>query len=117
MALASAAERLRGHALERFSDPRLAADDRRPRRADVALQLERLAGVLEQGSLVVSPGANIARAGASRVDGDLTGADEGKMRAGLHGRPIRPLAMVPGMTYDMTPAIRSRRAARHPPAA
>ncbi len=51
-ALASAAGRLRSHALERFSDPRLAADDRRPRRADVALQLERLAGVLEHGSLV-----------------------------------------------------------------
>ena len=36
------------------------------------------------------------------------------MRAGLHGRPVRPLAMVPGMTYDMTPAISSRLAARHP---
>jgi len=51
-ALASAAERLRSHALERFSDPEVAFDDLRPRRADVALQLERLAGVLEQSSLV-----------------------------------------------------------------
>ena len=49
-ALAGAAERLRHQALERLTDPVLATEDLRPRRADVALQLERLAGVLEQGS-------------------------------------------------------------------
>jgi hypothetical protein len=49
-ALAAATERLRGHALRRLSEPVFAIDDLRPRRADLALQLERLTGVLEQGS-------------------------------------------------------------------
>ncbi|HET6549608.1 MAG TPA: hypothetical protein VFG79_14180 [Solirubrobacter sp.] len=51
VALASATERLRGHALERLSEPVLPTDDLRPLRADVAAQLERLAGVLAQGSI------------------------------------------------------------------
>jgi hypothetical protein len=49
-ALAAAVERLRSHALRRLSEPVLAIDDLRPQRADIALQLERLTGVLEQGS-------------------------------------------------------------------
>jgi hypothetical protein len=51
MALAGAAERLRGHALERLTEPVLATENLRAQRADLALQLERLAGVLQQGSL------------------------------------------------------------------
>ncbi len=49
-ALAGAAERLRSHTLRRLSEPVFAIDDLRPQRADIALQLERLAGVLEQAS-------------------------------------------------------------------
>ena len=49
-ALASAVGRLRGHALERLSDPVLPSEDLRPHRAEIAVQLERLAGVLDQGS-------------------------------------------------------------------
>jgi hypothetical protein len=51
LALAGATQRLRTQALERLSDPVFAPDDTRARRADVALYLGRLAGVLEQGSL------------------------------------------------------------------
>ena len=51
VALAGATERLRRHALERLSDPVLANENLRADRADVALQMERLAGVLEQSSL------------------------------------------------------------------
>jgi hypothetical protein len=51
VALAGATERLRGHALERLTEPVLANDDLRAHRADIALQLGRLAGVLEQASL------------------------------------------------------------------
>jgi hypothetical protein len=51
VARASATERLRRHALERLTEPVLAAEDLRARRAELALQMERLAGVLEQGSL------------------------------------------------------------------
>jgi hypothetical protein len=50
-ALAGASERLRRHALERLTEPVLATESLRAQRADVALQLERLAGVLEKGSL------------------------------------------------------------------
>jgi len=49
-ALASAIGRLRGHALERLSEPVLPSEDLRPHRAEIALQLGRLAGVLDQGS-------------------------------------------------------------------
>jgi hypothetical protein len=49
-ALASAIGRLRGHALERLSEPVLPSGDLRPQRAEIALALERLAGVLDQGS-------------------------------------------------------------------
>jgi hypothetical protein len=49
-ALALTAERLRGHTLERLSDPILPAGDLRARRADVATDLARLASMLEQGS-------------------------------------------------------------------
>src|SRR4051794_29838861 len=49
-ALASAVGRLRGHALERLSEPVLPSEDLRPHRAEIAVQLERLAGVLDQGS-------------------------------------------------------------------
>jgi hypothetical protein len=51
VALAGAAERLRMQALKRLTDPVLPIEDLRPHRADVALHLERLAGVLEQCSL------------------------------------------------------------------
>jgi hypothetical protein len=50
-ALAGATERLRRHALERLTDPVLPNENLRADRADVAMQLERLAGVLEQSSL------------------------------------------------------------------
>ena len=50
-ALSSAIEGLRGHVLARLTDPVLPGDDLRPQRADVALALERLAGVLDQGEL------------------------------------------------------------------
>jgi hypothetical protein len=49
-ALATAVERLRGHALRRLSEPVFSVDDLRPQRADIALHLERLTGILEQGS-------------------------------------------------------------------
>jgi hypothetical protein len=52
VALAGAVDRLRGHALDRLADPVLDGGDLRPLRADIALRLERLAGVLEQGSVV-----------------------------------------------------------------
>ena len=52
VAIAGAVDRLRGHALDRLTDPVLDAEDLRPLRADIALRLERLAGVLEQGSVV-----------------------------------------------------------------
>ena len=51
VALAGATERLRRHALERLTEPVLATENLRAHRAEVALHLERLAGVLEQGSL------------------------------------------------------------------
>jgi len=50
-ALAGAIEGVRGRVLERLSDPVLPGEDLRPQRAEIALQLERLAGILEQGSL------------------------------------------------------------------
>jgi hypothetical protein len=49
-ALASAVGRLRGQALERLSEPVLPGEDLRPQRAEIALALERVAGVLDQGS-------------------------------------------------------------------
>jgi hypothetical protein len=49
-ALSTAVGRLRGHALARLSDPVLPGEDLRPQRAEIALQLERLAGLLDQGS-------------------------------------------------------------------
>jgi hypothetical protein len=52
VALAGAVDRLRGHALDRLTDPLLEVEDLRPLRADIAVRLERLAGVLEQGSVV-----------------------------------------------------------------
>ena len=49
-ALAGATMRLRRHALERLTEPVLATENLRAHRADLAGRLERLAGVLEQGS-------------------------------------------------------------------
>jgi hypothetical protein len=49
-ALTGAIDGLRGRALERLSEPVLPGDDLRPQRAEIAMQLERLAGILEQGS-------------------------------------------------------------------
>ena len=49
-ALATAVGRLRGHTLARLSEPVLPGEDLRPQRAEIALQLERLAGVLDQSS-------------------------------------------------------------------
>jgi hypothetical protein len=46
--LATAVGRLRGQALERLSEPVLPSDGLRPERAEIALALERLAGVLDQ---------------------------------------------------------------------
>jgi hypothetical protein len=51
VALAGATERLRRHTLERLTEPVLATENLRAHRSEVALHLERLAGVLEQGSL------------------------------------------------------------------
>jgi hypothetical protein len=48
-ALAGTVERLRGHALARLTDPALGNE---PLRADVSSRLGRLAGVLDQGSVV-----------------------------------------------------------------
>jgi hypothetical protein len=53
-ALADATERLRGQALERLSDPVLPNEDLRAQRAEIALHLERLAGVLEQASQITT---------------------------------------------------------------
>ena len=50
-ALNGAIDSLRGGALERLSDPVLTDDDLLPQRVEIAFQLERLAGILEQGSL------------------------------------------------------------------
>jgi hypothetical protein len=50
-ALSGAIDELRGHVLARLTDPVLGGDDLRPQRAEVALALERLAGILEQGTL------------------------------------------------------------------
>jgi hypothetical protein len=50
VALETAVGRLRGQALERLSEPVLPNEDLRPQRAKIAMQLERLAGVLDQGS-------------------------------------------------------------------
>ena len=52
VALAGATERLRGHALERLTEPVLDDEDLRAHRADIALQLGLLAGVLEQASRI-----------------------------------------------------------------
>jgi len=49
-ALAEAVERLRAHALERLADPILPVEGMRARRAEIAADLARLAGLLEQGS-------------------------------------------------------------------
>jgi len=49
-ALATAVGQLRGQALERLSQPVLPSEDLRPQRAEIAMALERLAGVLDQGS-------------------------------------------------------------------
>ena len=58
MALASATERLRRHALERLTEPVLVTENLRARRANVALHMERLAGVLEQSSLACTHARN-----------------------------------------------------------
>jgi hypothetical protein len=50
-ALSGAVERLRRHALRRLAEPLLTTEDLRPLRGDVALRMERLAGILEQCSL------------------------------------------------------------------
>ncbi|HEX6020517.1 MAG TPA: hypothetical protein VFZ00_00885 [Solirubrobacter sp.] len=53
-ALTGAVDSLRGRTLERLSDPVLPVEDLRPQRAEIALQLERLAGILEQASQAAS---------------------------------------------------------------
>jgi hypothetical protein len=50
-ALATATARLRRHALERLTEPVLVTENLRANRAEVAMQLERLAGMLDQSSL------------------------------------------------------------------
>jgi hypothetical protein len=49
-ALAAAVGRLRGHTVARLSEPVFPGEDPRPQRAEIALQLERLAGMLDQSS-------------------------------------------------------------------
>ena len=49
-ALATAVGRLRGQTLARLSEPVLPGEDLRPQRAEIALALERLAGMLDQSS-------------------------------------------------------------------
>ena len=49
-ALASAVARLRSQVLERLSEPVLSNEDLRSERAEIAVALGRLAGVLDQGS-------------------------------------------------------------------
>jgi hypothetical protein len=49
-ALASAVGRLRGLTLARLSEPVLPGEDLRPQRAEIAFELERLAGMLDQSS-------------------------------------------------------------------
>jgi hypothetical protein len=51
VALNRAVERLCRRALQRLSAPLLTTEDLRPVRADVSLNLERLAGILEQSAL------------------------------------------------------------------
>jgi hypothetical protein len=68
VALASATERLRSQARQRLSEPVFALDDSRARRANVALYLGRLAGVLEQGALA----SGRARASVEPVLEELT---------------------------------------------
>ena len=58
VALASATERLRRHALEPLTEPVLVTENLRARRANVALHMERLAGVLEQSSLACTHARN-----------------------------------------------------------
>jgi hypothetical protein len=67
-ALAETTERLRGQALERLSEPMLPNEDLRAQRAEIALHLERLAGVLEQASQV----STSARGAIEPVLGELT---------------------------------------------
>jgi hypothetical protein len=66
-ALATTVSRLRGHVLERLSEPVLPADDLRPQRADIAVQFERLAGVLDQASFACGR----ARASIEPVEDEL----------------------------------------------
>jgi hypothetical protein len=49
-ALATATARLRGLSLARLSEPVLPGEDLRPHRAEIAFELERLAGMLDQSS-------------------------------------------------------------------
>lgn len=67
-ALAAATERLRRHALERLTEPVLVTENLRTHRADVALHLERLAGMLEQSSVACTR----ARASLEPVLTELT---------------------------------------------
>jgi hypothetical protein len=66
--LAEAVERLRGQALTRLSEPVWPNEDRRRQRAEVALQFERLAGVLGQAAQI---SAN-ARGALEPVSAELT---------------------------------------------
>ena len=109
-ALASATERLRGHALERLTDPVLATEDLRAasgRRRAAARAARRRPRAGRRSRL--RERARLDRAGADRADGDLRVAGERKMRPRLHGRPVGRSRWCPGMTYDMTPDPRSAR--------
>ena len=68
-ALAQATSRLRVHALRRLTDPVLGLDEHTARhRAELATTLERLAGVLDQGSFACTR----ARAAIDSVNDELT---------------------------------------------
>jgi predicted nucleic acid-binding protein len=68
-ALAQATSRLRVHALRRLTDPVLGPDEHTARhRAELATTLERLAGVLDQGSFACTR----ARAAIDSVNDELT---------------------------------------------
>jgi hypothetical protein len=67
-ALAHATARLRSHALRRLEDPVLDTVDRPRHRAELAFELERLAGVMDQGSFACTH----AREAIDPVSDELT---------------------------------------------
>ncbi len=101
-ALASAVGHMRGRTLERLSDPVLPNEDLRRQRAEIAFALERLAGVLDQGSFASAR----ARAAIEPVQTSCERSDLGirthpTMPCGLMVNSVRARHRA-GMTYDTT---------------